>query len=174
MLIRIPRRQFSHCLHAWHDDEAMTAALQAQIKPRRDHLLVRAPYVAWWNCLGALQAATFGPWGGAKRERRHSSMYAITTLATAINAMDNHPALRGAGVVGHLQQHVLPVWQLTERDSRDRSFSPMPVPGASFVVLRPKWAKVGRTDVTVWTGAGLVAYGEDPLAEERLHLSLVR
>lgn len=135
---------------------------------------VEAPYVAWETARRVLMDVIYTPAGGRRRTVPSALSGANRAIVGALNGMDRHPAMQGAGMATHEQQPWLPVWRLPEPDQFGRIFTPLPIIGAQFLVLVPDRHEVGGIPVTLWSEDTAGLTNGLRLANEQLHLSLLR
>lgn len=113
--------------------------------------------------------ACYKPESKAMRRGLSSShIGALQDLATALNEEARHPALRGVGMAGHVAR-VFHVW------GRGAGlWSPLPIPGIRFQILRPVWHvddEAPSTKFTLWDVGGYSPPSR--LDDEALHWRFV-
>jgi hypothetical protein len=150
-------------------DEAISEALQQEVHHVGSRVDVRAPYAAWAYAQAMLHDRTFGPRGG-RRHHTARDFTALRTITKELNYIDTHPALKGVGML-EWQPFWIPVWAT---GLPERPYRAYPLRDRPFVILTPRWEKMGDgTKVTIWTAETTGPSG-DELAEESTHLRLWR
>lgn len=139
-----------------------------------------APYIAWRHARELLMEHNFGPRGGKAKHATYRSMNALRAITVATTAIERHPALRNAAVIGTERSVEIPAWELAQPDLADRRYSPYPILGAKFVILTPVSQQAhDGTRLTVWEPRQpplpmFGASGLQRLTQESVHLSLLR
>lgn len=173
MIVRLTKRGLDAVESVCADDPGMLAEIQADQRVQGARVDVYAAYAAWLWVREALLDRAFNARGYRNRDVPQSLQGALKAVAQAVGHIDRHPALREVGVLGH-HALVLHVWRLAEPDRLHRVFTPYPLPGAEFVVLKPTWLSgAGRSRTTIWGPSG-VGPSNDRLAEEQTQLDLWR
>lgn len=172
MIVRLTKRGLDAVESVCADDPGMLAEIQADQRVQGARVDVVAAYAAWVWVREALLDRAFNARGYRNRDVPQSLQGALKAVAQAVGHIDRHPALREVGVLGH-HALVLHVWRLPQPDG-PRIYTPYPLPGAEFVVLKPVWLHgAGKTRTTIWSPSG-VGPGNDRLAEEQTQLGLWR
>lgn len=173
MIVRLTTGRAEALRTAVAPDSDMLEALTCDVRvdgARRD---VYAPYAAWLYAREALTDRAFNDRGYRQRGVPVVVQAALKSISQAIGFIDRHPALRGAGTMGH-HPLILHVWRLPVPDLQGRRYTPYPIPDGEFIVLKPNWhSGAGGSRTTSWStsGVGPVA---DRLAFEVVHQRLWR
>lgn len=169
MIVNVTPRQFQY-IEALAGDGVLADTF------RRDHQRtgkgtwfdVTAPYLAWEIIARRLEAAYLAPSLGRTPKTPDAALRLIAHIAKAQNTMQRHPAMRGAAMIG-IQAGWFPVWIHSTG-----IVSPMPLPGATFTVIGPKWSMNDRgMRVTRWDPSGMWPRSHW-LASEDAHTRLLR
>lgn len=168
MIVNVTPRQFQY-VEALAGDGVLGETF------RRDHRKtgtgswfdVAAPYVAWEILVRRLEAAYLAPSLGRTPKTPDAALRLIGHIVKAQNTMWRHPAIRGAAMIG-CQAGWFPVWVHPGGIT-----TLMPMPGAEFTVLGPKWSMNDRgMRVTHWHPSGVWPRGHW-LASEDSHTRLL-
>lgn len=131
------------------------------------------PYSAAVKLRGIMYEHCFTKADTMRRGLSSSDHGALQDLVRACNEEARHPALRGVGMAGH-ETRVFHAWD-PGRGLLESRFSPQPIRGARFVVLRPAWhvnEEFPSEKFTLWSPD----LGWSPcsrLDDERLHWEFV-
>lgn len=169
MQVRLTPTREASIWRALHADKAMVDVLEHERWVAGARIDVCAPYAAWLAAYEALVDYTFNNRGVRRHGVTTATQAALKDLGQALGFYDRHPALRGAGVVGH-HALLIPAWRLPEPDRLERLYTTYPFPGQEFVVLRPSWRTgPGRAKVTEWEASVPASSPRLRLAEEATH-----
>ena len=134
---------------------------------------VNAPFAAWVAVREALVDAAFNERGYKRQGVPVALQKALASVHQATGHAWRHPALRGAGCLGH-HPIIIHAWQMDQPDRQGRLFHPYPQPGRPFVILKPTWQTVpGGGRLTTWGPDG-ISPNDEPLQLEEIHLRLWR
>lgn len=160
-------------VRAW-DAQIADAIIEVSVQHTSKQRRYEAPYVAWDVARKLMTEEVFNARGAKRKRTPQSTMTALRRITAGCNTMDRHPAMKGAGMATGLPQPVLPVWRLPERYQFERLYRPLPILGQPFVLLVPDRTQVSGITVTVWEPDRLGLAAGLRLANEQLHLSLLR
>lgn len=172
MIVRLTARRLDAVHRTAGADPDMAAALHTIPDVGTQRQLVEAPYAAWLWIREQMIDEIYTRRGTRRQGIPVSVVGALKDVAKAVGFIDRHPALRGAGVLGH-HGLVLPVWK-TRRDHAGRVYSPYPLLDHEFVYLKPVWHDgAGASRTTTWSHAGMAPAGTR-LGDEMFHQRLRR
>jgi hypothetical protein len=107
---------------------------------------VQMPAVGWLTLRDLLMGHVFNDRGQRRATRARSSSTALQRIARAVARLEVHPALRGWAFAGHSTE-IIPVW---DAQVDQWQWSPYPVLGARFLILKPDWFRQGGLQITAW------------------------
>ena len=123
------------------------AMLEHRSKHGRTMHTYELPAIAWRQILDELLRTCYGPAGGKlDRGVPRSAYSAVREIATSLQRVERHPALREGAVQGWVGD-VLPVWSLGN-DSL-YCWTAYPVDG-EFEILWPQHVVINGMEVTLW------------------------
>lgn len=156
-------------------DDPLVEALHFNRQQRSPHTwAIEAPYVGWDLVRRELFDRCYTSTGAVVRRQSRSYLTLMRRVVQAMNAVDRHPALRGAGLPGHGPAAMYPAWRRDEVDQFGRLWSPLPIVGNEFVLLAPQRDQVSGIAVTLWAPDAEGLARDWHLADETVHLRLFR
>lgn len=116
---------------------------------------VLMPAVAWLWVERVLFEHCFDHRGFRRRETKVTATNALKSVRSALNAREQHPALRQQGAFGFVNE-LVPAWKFPGPDGSGKLYSPYPVDGMPYVVLGPVALEKERDRrLTMWAEADL-------------------
>lgn len=176
MIVMLTRSRINVVDQACSQNPVLLAALQLDRLPSRNSTgrwAIKAPYVAWKMACDLLTAATFNKRGGVATATTSAfKTGAISAIAKGLNAMDAHPAFHNVGAISH-NARAFPAWILpTHPSNGGKPYSPMPVNGGRFIILKPTFHNRSQL-FTTWSEDGIMP-PDEPIYHEDYHLAIWR